>query len=85
MSTNYGCYEPSKEVKKLIDEFNKDLKEYAPIPCKNFDDGCSVWCCKGDLDCCILCCRRHTCDDVCPKAKKILSLPEFRDKHYSWE
>lgn len=63
--------------------------EHAPIPCKNFvDDSCSVWCCKGDLDCCVLCCRRHSCikkGEICPIAKKILKRPEFANKIYSWE
>jgi len=60
--------------------------EHAPIPCNHFtENGCSIWCCKGDLDCCVLCCYRHTCDDVCPVAKKILETKEFKNKIYSWE
>jgi hypothetical protein len=44
-------------------------------PCKHFDEGigCTVWCDKGDTDCCALCCRRDICgDSICPKAKKLL-------------
>lgn len=60
--------------------------EHPPIPCDNFNEiSCMVWCCKDDLDCCVLCCKRNDCDDICPKAKKILSLPEFKGKKYSWE
>ena len=63
--------------------------EHSPIPCKNFiDDGCSVWCCEGDLDCCVVCCRRNTCKksgSICPKACEILKMKKFKDKVYSWE
>lgn len=64
-------------------------KEYAPIQCKNFkDEGCSVWCMEGDLDCCVLCCKRRKCakeGKICPIAEVILKKEEFRNKKYSWE
>lgn len=34
---------------------------------------------------CVLCCQRWHCDDICPKAKKILELPKFKNKIYPWE
>lgn len=63
------------------------MPETPIIPCNHFekDVGCSMWCKKGDLDCCVLCCKRNTCDDLCPTAKELLKLPEFVNKHYSWE
>lgn len=57
------------------------------VPCKHFEIGigCKVWCNKGDTDCCVLCCQRNKCNDKCPKAEKLLELPEFKDKRYAWE
>lgn len=60
------------------------------VPCPSFEpnSGCSVWC-NEELDCCVVCCRRHKClwieGKICPKAKKILELPEWKNKIYSYE
>ena len=64
-------------------------EENLVVPCKNFQNdapcACEVWCNKGDCDCCVLCCQRHQCRDICPTAKKLLEKPEWKGKHYSWE
>jgi len=64
-------------------------EEHPPVPCKNFiNDGCQIWCLDGDLDCCVLCCKRHFCEkngSICPKAREILRMKKFKDKVYSWE
>jgi len=64
-------------------------EENLVVPCKNFQKGkgcaCEVWCNFGDCDCCVLCCKRHQCLDVCPIAQKLLKKPEWKGKHYSWE
>ena len=66
------------------------VNEYSKIPCKYFEEGigCQIWCMEGDMDCCAICCRRRECEKenkICPKAKKILKMEQFKDKIYSWE
>jgi len=86
----YGSYKycPHNKKETLISDGDEEQILLANL-CKNFiDDGCQIWCLDGDLDCCVLCCKRRECakeGKICPIAEVILKMKEFKGKRYSWE